>query len=389
MVGGMAEEPLMLFITGPTYVRMELKEAAINLGEFGHRDAKEVEKRFNPIFNNLKRMWEAGDGYSVVIINGSGTTALETSIRSLVDEGETVLNVSTGAFGDLYHNIALKNKKSSVKTYQLKFRAGEAIDLDMLEDTLKFHRPNVVTLTHNETSTGVVNPIVEACELVRMYGGMPLVDGVSIFGGAPTPIEKIKAAMYSTSTQKALALDAGFGLAIVSQEALEKAARINEEYKGYTTDLSAHAAAANQHRVLTTPNCSLANQLMLQTRYILEEEGIENRFRRHEEMRDITHKFVEEELAGFELFPKKGYASPTVTCIQVPPHLTMEKLKEAKEQLRQRGYLMDTGYRGVNTLLERIGSPLTMRIGHMGDITTQHLEEYLMRLKDALMEHRR
>ncbi|MDP3765972.1 MAG: aminotransferase class V-fold PLP-dependent enzyme, partial [Nanoarchaeota archaeon] len=271
------DDKLTLFITGPTFVRDEIKRAAL-LPEFGHRDS-ENEIRFKPIFANLRTLWEAGDDYGIVIIPGSGSNAMETSIRSLVAENETVLNVSAGAFGDLYHEMAMANLKPGMKAVQLKFDPGKAIDLNRLEDALKQHKPNVVTLTHNETSTGVVNPIVEACELVRKYNAMPLVDGVSIFGGARTPIEEIGAAMYSTSTQKGLALPAGFGLAVYSNEALEKAKGVTQ--RGYTTDLVAHAKSADKYQTLTTPNCALVNQLMVQLDYIVNREGVNARFQRH------------------------------------------------------------------------------------------------------------
>lgn len=385
------DDKLTLFITGPTFVRDEVKKAAL-LPDFGHRDI-ENEIRFKPIFENLKTLWEAGENHGVVIIPGSGSNAMETSIRSLVGENETVLNVSTGAFGDLYHEMALANLKPGMKAVQLKFDPGKAIDLNKLEDALKQHKPNVVTLTHNETSTGVVNPIAEACKVVHKCGleynviPLVLVDGVSIFGGARTPIEKIGVAMYSTSTQKGLALPAGFGLAVYSKEALEKAKRVTQ--RGYTTDLAAHANSAKKYQTLTTPNCALVNQLMVQLDYIINKEGINARFKRHEDMRNLTHTFVEEDLPGFEIFPEKHYASPTVTCIKVPTYFTQETLNAVKEELRGHGYLMDPGYEKMNAALAKQvpPHPMTMRIGHMGDITLAMLTTYLDVLKDTLMKH--
>ena len=379
------DDKLTLFITGPTFVRDQVKQAAL-LPDFGHRDT-ENEIRFRPIFANLRTLWEAGDDYGIVIIPGSGSNAMETSIRSLAGENETVLAVSTGAFGDLYREMAIANLKPGMKVVPLNFDPGKAIDLNGLEDALKQHKPNVVTLTHNETSTGVANPVAEACRLVRQYGAMPLVDGVSIFGGAPTPIEAIGAAMYSTSTQKGLALPAGFGLAAYSREALEKAKWVTQ--RGYTTDLVAHAKSADKYQTLTTPDCALVNQLMVQLDYIVNTEGVNARFQRHAQMRDITHRFVEGELSslGFGLFAEKQYASPTVTCIKVPSYFTQKMLNAVKEELRGHGYLMDPGYEKMNAELGKKGMPLTIRVGHMGDITGDMLKTYLGVLKDSLMKH--
>ncbi|MBA4357255.1 MAG: aminotransferase, partial [Desulfovibrio sp.] len=169
---------LQLFITGPTYIRPQIREAGL-LPEFGHRDA-ENNKRFKPIMENLKKLAGCADDYHVIILNGSGSSAMEATVRSLVADGETVLNVSVGAFGDLYHKMAVVNGKKAV---QLKFAPGEAIDLAKLEAALKEHKPACVTFTHNETSTGVTNDMRAVCALVRKHGALPLVDGVSLFGG--------------------------------------------------------------------------------------------------------------------------------------------------------------------------------------------------------------
>jgi len=133
---------LQLFITGPTFVRPAIREAG-KLPEFGHRDSENI-KRFKPIMANLRTLAGCGEDYHVIIFNGSGSNAMEASVRSLVADDECVLNVSVGAFGDLYHKMAVLNGK---KAAQLKFAPGEAIDLNRLEAALKEHKPACVTFT--------------------------------------------------------------------------------------------------------------------------------------------------------------------------------------------------------------------------------------------------
>ena len=93
---------------------------------------------------NLKKLAGCADDYHTIIFNGSGSSAMEATVRSLVADGECVLNVSVGAFGDLYHKMAVVNGKRAV---QLKFAAGEAIDLGRLEAALTEHKPACVTFT--------------------------------------------------------------------------------------------------------------------------------------------------------------------------------------------------------------------------------------------------
>jgi len=369
--------PLKMFITGPTYIREDVKQAAL-LPEFGHRDA-ENELRFKPIRQNLMKLAGAGDDYEVALVLGSGSTGMEASVRSLVADGDKVLNVSVGAFGDLYYKLAESNGKNAEN---FKFEYGEAIDLNVLEDKLKSMRPDVVTFTHNETSTGVTNDVPAVCELIRKYNAMPLVDGVSIYGGADIDLDNSGAAIYCTATQKALALPAGFGIVFISREAEEKAARVTN--KGHHHDLTKHLVPARKDQTLTTPNCTLANQLWYQLDRIVNEEGIENRFARHLEMRGMVEKWVEG-LDGFDLFAPEGHRSPTVSTIVCPEGVTMAALKlGVKENLRAAGYLMDPGYGKLNKALEEKGMRQIIRVGHMGDIMPDMLSEYLGKLEAEL-----
>jgi aspartate aminotransferase-like enzyme len=369
--------PLKLFITGPTYIRDDIKQAAL-LPEFGHRDA-ENDLRFGPIRENLRKLAGSGDVYEPVLFLGSGSTAMEASIRSLVADGETLLNVSVGAFGDHYYNIAVANGK---KAENLKFDYGQAIDMAVLDAKLAELKPEVVSFTHNETSTGVTNDMKAVCALIRKHGAMPLVDGVSIFGGADLDLANSGAAMYSTATQKSLALPAGFGIGFISREAEAKAEKVTN--KGHTTDITKQLGRARKNQTLTTPNGTLANQMYVQLERIVNEEGIENRFARHLEMRGMVEKWAEG-LDGFEMFAPEGFRSPTVSTVLCPAGVTSAQLKKGvKEALRAQGYLMDPGYGKLNAALEADGRRLVIRVGHMGDITPEMLAEYLVKLEAEL-----
>ncbi len=367
---------LTLFITGPTYVRPQVRQAG-TLPEFGHRDT-ENNLRFRPIMTNLKKLAGVGDDHQVIIFNGSGSTAMEASIRSLVADGETVLNVSVGAFGDLYHKMAVVNGK---KAAQLKFEPGRAIDLAAMEAAIAEHRPAVVTITHNETSTGVTNDIVAACRVIRKSGALALVDGVSIFGGAPSMIAESGCAMYSTSTQKSLGLPAGFGIAFVTAEAVDKAGRVQN--RGHSSDILGQLGRAGKFQTLTTPNCTLANQMCVQLDYIVNEEGVANRFARHVKMRDMVAEFVAG-LPGYALFAQEGHRSATLTTVLVPVGVSVKDLKAVKEVMRAKGYLYDPGYGKLNEQFEKEGRRPIFRIGHMGDITPDMLAAYLKDLEPAL-----
>lgn len=368
---------LKLFITGPTYIRDDVKAAAA-LPEFGHRDS-ENDLRFGPIREHLRTLAGAGDMYEPILVLGSGSSAMEASVRSLVADEDTLLNVSVGAFGDHYYTIAAANGK---KVENLKFEYGKPIDLAVLERKLDELKPQVVSFTHNETSTGVTNDMKAVCALIRKYDAMPLVDGVSIFGGADIDLAHSGAAMYVTATQKSLALPAGFGIGFVSKEAEDKALTVTN--KGHAHDITRQLVCARKNQTLTTPNGALANQMAVQLDHIVNTEGVENRFARHLQMRGMVEQWVDG-LDGFEMFVPEGYRSVTLSTVVCPEGVTQAQLKgTVKEALREEGYLMDPGYGKLNAQLEKEGMRQIIRIGHMGDITPDMLADYLAALEVEL-----
>jgi aspartate aminotransferase-like enzyme len=368
---------LTLFITGPTWLSPRVR-AAGSLPEFGHRDS-ENEKRLGPAMRHLRALAQAGDDHVPILFNGSGSTAMEAAIRSLVAADETILHVVVGAFGDLWRTMSESNGK---RVATLRFAPGEAIDLNRLDDTLKTQRPAVVAVTHNETSTGVINDYKAACRLIRERGALPLTDGVSVFGGAPLDLADSGCAFYATATQKALGLPAGFGIAFVAPEALEKAARV--QHRGFSSDILRQVERARKHQTLTTPSTTLCNQLAVQLEHIVTVEGISARFDRHERLRDMAHGFVAG-LSGFDLMAAEGSRSPTLTAVRAPKGFDTARLKKVKETMRGRGYLFDPGYGKLNQELEAAGERVCFRIGHMGDVSEEMLAVYLNHLGEVLV----
>jgi aspartate aminotransferase-like enzyme len=208
------------------------------------------------------------------------------------------------------------------------------------------------------------------------------VDGVSLYGGANIQLEEAGPAMYATATQKALGLPAGFGIAFISEEAEEKAKTVTN--KGHSSDINTQLGRARKFQTVTTPNCTLANMLHTQLDYIINDEGVENRYARHEQMRGMVEDWVAG-IDGFEMFAPQGYRSPTLSTVLCPAGVTVAQLKKGvKEALREKGYLMDPGYGKLNAAMEESGRRLVFRVGHMGDITPDMLGEYLNALQPEL-----
>ena len=379
-------EFLKLFIPGPTYVSRELMSAATIMPNFGHRD-DEMVKRFKSIYANMRKIAEIDETYNIILMPGSGSNAIDASIASLVGDDEKVLSVSCGGFGELSYNFAVANRKNAEK---ISFPWGKGIDLNVLESKLKEMKsngesPSVVTFVHNETSTGVMVDVAEISKVIKRYGAMPIVDGVSVFGCAQTGIGNT-VAIYCAATQKGLALDAGFGIALVSEEALERAKYLKTNNKCYPSsvlDISKHSESAKNFMTYSTPNCTLINAMYLQMDYIVNVEGVEERYNRHKEMKKITHQWIDHLGNGFRLFSDKECSSNSLTVLQTPNTMKTKDLNLMKEEMRKEGYLIGLGMPNMNKVLESRGEGVTIRITHMGDITINMLTEYL----DLLEKH--
>lgn len=366
-------ENLILMIPGPTWVRPAIRRAG-SFPEFGHRDSS-AKSLIESIHKDLAVIAQLPEDYDSILINGSGTNGMESAIRSLAAPGDRILCVSVGIFGDLFHSISIANGFDAKK---LTFPYGQGIDIEELDRVLSDSHYDLVTITQNESSTGVKTDIESACRTIKDHGAMSIVDGVSIFGGCSSLISESRPDIYVTATQKCLAVPAGFSIAFISPDAQKKAVRVPS--RGYTTDILGHLKLAKQSQTLTTPSSTLLNQMYTQLRYIVDEEGIDCRFDRHKKSQQYVRQWAAQH-EQLRLFVDEDSASLSLTTIEVPTSLNRVLLKDL---LRAKGYLIDTGHAKLNQILLMNSELPLIRIPHMGDVSIEMLETFLFELKLGL-----
>ena len=228
------------------------------------------------------------------------------------------------------------------------------------------HEIKAVLVVHNETSTGLENPVKEVAEAVRAVAPdtLILVDAVSSFSGVKIETDAWGLDMVLTSSQKALALPPGLALAAISDRALEKAKTVKN--RGWYFDL----LRLEKHRLKdsspATPAMSLIFALDHQLDRILA-EGLENRFARH----TANAKRVQEwaEAHDLSLYAPEGFRSKTVTTIKNDRGIDFADLNAF---LMQRGMRLANGYGPLKNI--------TFRIAHMGEIQMHDLEELFFQL---------
>ncbi|PYL52429.1 MAG: aminotransferase, partial [Verrucomicrobia bacterium] len=207
-----------LFIPGPVEVS-EKTWAAFTLPLIGHR-SEDFKNLYSAIHPGLQRLF--GTKQPVFLSTSSAWGVMEASIRNLGDRG--VLCCMCGAFSDKWFDVA---KRSGKNAEALQVDWGKHIDPKAVDRQLATGKFDTVTLTHSETSTGVMNPLEEICSVLAKYPNVALiVDTVSSFSGVKIDMDALGIDVMLTGAQKALALPPGFALFAVSEKAFARAEKI-------------------------------------------------------------------------------------------------------------------------------------------------------------------
>ncbi|MBX3048099.1 MAG: alanine--glyoxylate aminotransferase family protein [Anaerolineales bacterium] len=343
-----------LFIPGPVDVDPEVA-AAQTQPMLGHRSAQ-FEEIYRRVGDTARQLFYTES--RVLISASSGTGMHEAAVRNLAQE--RLLCCVNGAFAARWQQVAETNgKQASV----LQTEWQEPITPDLVREAFKGERYEAILIVHNETSTGLVNPIKEIAAAVREVSPDTLicVDAVSSLSGDKIEMDAWGLDFVLTSSQKALALPPGLALAAVSDRAMAKAETVKN--RGWYFDL----LRMEKHRIKdstpATPALSLIYALDVQLRRILD-EGLEARFARHAAMAQMTREWALQR--GFQLYAPEGYRSQTVTTVDNQRQIDIAALNA---YLGERGMRIANGY-----------GPLkgkTFRIGHMGELHPTDVEELL------------
>ncbi len=352
-----------LFLPGPVEVRREVLEAQ-SAWMIGHRTA-EFAELFARLQGKLKRAFFSES--RVYVSGSSGSGLWEGAIRCGIRDDRKVLHLTGGAFSERWADISRANGKQ-VDCIQVDW--GRAHSPAMVADALAKANYDAVCAVHNETSTGVTNPIREIGAVVNQYEDtLFMVDTVSGFLGTELRMADWGIDIALTSSQKAFALPPGIAFAAVSDRLLERAKTI--PHRGYYFDFLTLEKSLLKNNTPSTPPIALMVAADQQLDTILA-EGIEARWARHRAMRDATHKWTLER--GFGLYAQPAYRSDTVTTVENRRGIDVNAMGDfmAKEV----GYAMDKGYGKIKGA--------TFRLPHMGDVTMAMLREVLAGL-DAFL----
>jgi len=355
----------MLMIPGPTELPWPVVQA-LNQPAAIQYDRNFDETVLEPTTLALRQVFQTKN--EVLLMPGSGRTALEAGALSVIEPGDRVLVVGAGQFGLLMREIM---QRVGADFTEFTVELGARLDLDRLAREAERVRPKAITLVHNETSTGATYPAAEVGKIARATGSLFMLDTVSSIAGIDVRTDEWGVDLNMTGSQKCLAAPLGLSLVSVSPRAWEAMEKRKTKAHSYAYDLNrwreqwmpvsrgGKVPDGTARRQPVSIPTHLTEAMRVATRLILE-EGLPQRFRRHALAASALRAGVT--AMGLEMFPDPSIVSNTVASIKAPRGVDTAAVVQT---MRDRyGVLIGTGLAEIRTT--------TLRIGTMGMTASPH-----------------
>jgi aspartate aminotransferase-like enzyme len=355
----------VLMIPGPTELPWPVIQA-LNQPPTIQYDRGFDESVLEPTTLALREVFQTRN--EVIIMPGSGRTALEAGALSVIEPGDRVLVVGAGVFGVLMREIM---GRVGAEMTEFPVEWGARLDLDRLAREAERLKPKAITLVHNETSTGTTYPAAEVGRIARATGSLFLLDTVSSIAGLDVRTDEWGVDLNMTGSQKCLAAPLGMALVSVSPRAWQAMEQRKVKAHSYAYDLlrwrdqwvpvsrGGKVPDGTARRQPVSIPTHLTEAMRVAVRLILE-EGLEHRFRRHAVAAGALRAGVG--AMGMEMFPDASILSNTVSSIKAPAGIDTAAVVAT---MRDRyGVLIGTGLDKIRTS--------TLRIGTMGITASPH-----------------
>jgi aspartate aminotransferase-like enzyme len=308
----------------------------------------------------------------ILVLSSSGTGAMESAVANLVSPGDKVIVATAGVFGDRFVDI---NQAFGAQVVKIAVEWGQPIGERQLADTVA-QNPDAtaVFLTHNETSTGLTNPLQRLARAAREAGAgkqLLVVDAISSASSMAVAMDAWELDVVLSGSQKGWMAPPGIAFAAVAPRAWSAVERARSPR--YYFDWRTARTWAAKGFTPSTPAVSTLFAVHEGLRMLLE-EGLENVFARHRRLADATAAGIE--ALGLQLLAAPGYRSATVTAGVVPDGLDVEQLRRA---VREKYGVVIAGGRGTASISSRI-----FRIGHLGAVDEGDITQVLWAIEQAL-----
>lgn len=288
----------------------------------------------------------------VFIFGGAGTLAQEAAVANLVAPGERLLVASNGVFGDRFVPIA---QAHSIEVTPLRAEWGRSVMPDDLDRALQSGNYRAVTITHVETSTGVMAPVQELAAVARRHGALVIVDAVCALAGVLVEMDRWDLDIVLTGAQKALGVPPGLAILAASPRAMDRRREMDRVSTYYADFLNWEPAMLDPRVYFSTHAVNLFYALKVALE-LIDAEGLERRFERHCRLaRGFRNGMT---ALGFSSLTAEQFLAPTMSVAGYPQGLDDAKFLPA---------LGENGVVAAGCLGAFKGKGA--RFGHMGNIT--------------------
>ncbi len=350
---------MKLFCPGPVMISNEVRDA-ITSTVIGHRST-EFENLYKRIKKNTLKLTHANSSYDAIIMSSSGSSANEAVISSLFTREDKILILSNGSFGERIEEM--------MKLYKLNYQIvknewGTDFDLDSINQMLTNTKFDYLFVSHDETSSGLLNPLTEIGKLCKTHNIEMFVDCVSSLASDYVDVNKQNISILTSVSGKAIGAIPGASIVVMKKELFEKTK--NNSPKSFYLDLSKYYEfSVNKNQTPNTPNITSFVALDIALIECIEKDKHINYLNCSNYLRDSFEKMN----LGFVIDRSK--MSNTVTTIILPKTIPA---KEVYDKLYKNGY---TTYltRGIYSDLNCI------QVCVMGEITLNDCKDFIKTLK--------
>jgi aspartate aminotransferase-like enzyme len=354
-----------LRIPGPTPLPERIVRS-MNRPMIDHRGT-EFAAILSEVTAGAKRVFKTKN--DLLLLTSSGTGGLESAVANLVSPGDEVVAALCGNFGERFAALAAAYGADVVR---LESEWGQPVDPDDLAVVLRRHpKARVVLLTHNETSTGLTNPLRELARAAREADRIVVVDGVSSISSIDIETDAWGIDVAVSGSQKGWMAPPGIALVSVSERAWAQQAQARSPR--FYFDWKEAKTWADKGQTPFTPAIPVAFAMQEGLR-MLEEEGLANVYARHARLARATQAGLE--ALGFTLYAREGYRSNTVTSAVPPPGVDVAALRK----------LLDTKYGVVIAGGQGKMTGKMVRVGHLGAVAEGDVVQVMWAMEQALEE---
>ncbi len=345
--------PYLLLTPGPLSTTPTVREAMLKDWCTWDDDYKSIVQDVRARLITVACDRNNAEQHTVVLMQGSGTFAVEAAIGSIVPQNAGLLLVSNGAYGLRMVEIADRTRKT---VHHLRFSETDPLDPAGIVQHIE-RNPGIqfVAFVHCETTTGMLNPLPEIVQSVKSRGMTVIVDAMSSFGGIPIDVPGIGIDVLISSANKCIQGVPGFGFVIVRRDVISKC---NGNSHSLALDLYDQWTTFEQDKGkwrYTSPTHTV--RAFQQALIELEEEGgVEARHQRYRQNHRALVSGMEN--SGFRCLLPKHLRSPIITsfCYPATNHF---QFKEFYQKLKEGGFVVYPG---------KVSNADTFRIGTIGNV---------------------